>query len=83
MRICYMTNSSIPAKSANSIATIKICEAFTELENEVLLITRNTNCKIEDIYKLYGVKFKFKIKSIRNFKKFPLKFKYYLFSLFQ
>ncbi len=81
MRICYMTNSTIPAKSANTIAAIKICEAFTELKNEVMLITRNTNCKIEDIYKLYDVKSKFKIKSIKNFKKFPLKFKYYLFSL--
>jgi len=81
MRICYITNSTIPAKSANSIATIKICEAFTELNNEVMLVTRNTNCKIEDIYKLYDVKSKFKIKSLKNFKKFPLKFKFYLYSL--
>jgi len=80
MRVCYITNSSIPAKSANSIATVKICEAFTELKNEVMLITRNTNCKIEDIYKLYNVKFKFQIKSLKNFKEFPLRFKYYFFS---
>ena len=81
MRICYMTNSTIPAKSANSIATLKICEAFAQLNNDVLLITRNSNTRIEEIYKLYNIKFKFKIKSIKNFKDFPLKFKYYLFSL--
>ena len=75
-----MTNSAIPAKSANSIATLKICEAFAQLNNDVMLITRNSNSRIEEIYKLYNIKFKFKIKSIKNFKDFPLKLKYYLFS---
>ncbi len=81
MRICYITNSTIPAKSANSIATLKICEAFAQLNNDVMLITRNSNSRVEEIYQLYNIKFKFKIKSIKNFKDFPLKFKYYLFSL--
>ncbi len=81
MRICYLTNSGIPSTSANSIATVKICEAFTELKNEVILITRNIKSKNKDIYKFYDVKFKFKIKRINNFNEFPLGFKYYLFSL--
>ena len=34
MRICYLTNSGIPSTSANSIATVKICEAFTEYQLE-------------------------------------------------
>ena len=38
-----MTNSAIPSKSANSIATLKICEAFAQLNNDVMLITRNSN----------------------------------------
>ncbi len=76
-----MTNSTIPAKSANSIATLKICEAFAQLNNDVMLITRNSNSRIEEIYKLYNIKFKFKIKNIKNFKDFPIKLKYYLFSL--
>ncbi len=80
MRICYLTNSEIPSTSANSIATVKICEAFTELKNEVILITRNIKSKNKDIYKFYDVKSKFKIKWIKNFDKFPLGFKYYLFS---
>ena len=81
MRICYLTNSGIPSTSANSIATVKICEAFTELKNEVVLITRDIKSKNKDIYKFYDVKFKFKIKRIKKFNKFPLGFKYYLFSL--
>ena len=81
MRICYLTNSAIPSTSANSIATVKMCEAFTELKNEVTLITRNVENNNKDIFKFYNVKFKFKIKKIKNFNKFPLGIKYYLFSL--
>ena len=81
MRICYLTNSAIPSTSANSIATVKICEAFTELKNEVILITRNVKNNNKDIFKFYDVKFKFKIKKIKYFNKFPLGIKYYLFSL--
>lgn len=80
MRICYITNSAIPSKSANSIATAKICEAFAELKNDVILIIRNiTNSK--NIFRFYGIKHKFKIKKIKYFDKFPLGIKYYLFSI--
>ena len=81
MRICYLTNSAIPSTSANSIATVKMCEAFTELKNEVILITRNVKNNNKDIFKFYDVKFKFKFKKIKNFNKFPLGIKYYLFSI--
>ena len=81
MKICYLTNSGIPSTSANSIATVKICEAFTELNNEVILITRDITSKNKNIYKFYDIKFKFKIKRIKSFKEFPFGLKYYLFSL--
>ena len=81
MRICYLTSSAIPSTSANSIATVKICEAFTELKNEVILISRNVKNNNKDIFKFYDVKFKFKIKKIKNFNEFPLGIKYYFFSL--
>ena len=41
MRICYLTNSAIPSTVASSIQIVKICEAFSELNNEVILITTN------------------------------------------
>ena len=75
-----MTNSAIPS-TCNSIATVKICEAFTELNNEVILITRDITSKNKNIYKFYDIKFKFKIKRIKSFKEFPFGLKYYLFSL--
>ncbi|MDC0460782.1 glycosyltransferase [Candidatus Pelagibacter sp.] len=81
MRICYITNSAIPSTSANSIATVKICEAFVELKNEVILITREIKNQNENIFNFYNVRSKFKIVRIKNFKKFPLGFKYYLFSI--
>ena len=80
MRICYITNSAIPSTSANSIATTKICEAFSELKNEVILITRNIK-NSKDIFEFYDIKFKFKIKKIKNFNQFPIGIKYYLFSI--
>ena len=82
MRICYLANSTIPSSTANSIATMKLCEAFTELKNEVILITTNVKKKNENLYKFYDVKFKFKIKRIKHFTEFPLGFRYYLFSFF-
>ena len=82
MRICYLANSTIPSSTANSIATMKLCEAFTELKNEVILITTNVKKKNENLYKFYDIKFKFKIKRIKYFTEFPLGLRYYLFSLF-
>ena len=68
MRICYLANSTIPSSTANSIATMKLCEAFTELKNEVILITTNVKKKNENLYKFYDIKFKFKIKRIKHFR---------------
>ena len=82
MRICYLANSTIPSSTANSVATMKLCEAFTELKNEVILITTNVKKKNENLYKFYDIKFKFKIKRIKYFTEFPLGLRYYLFSLF-
>ena len=45
--------SAIPSTSANSIATVKICEAFTELKNEVILITRDFKNNNKDIFKFH------------------------------
>ena len=36
--------------AANSIATVKMCEAFSELKNEVILITRNVKNNNKDIF---------------------------------
>ena len=63
MKICYLSNSAIGSYYASSIQIVKMCEAFTKLGNEVVLISRkaaNKNIKKKNIFEYYDVKF-FKI----------------------
>ena len=82
MKICYLSNAAIPSSVASSIQIVKMCEAFSKLNNEVTLITINDfNANINFI-NYYNVKSKFILKRIKNFKSFPLGINYYLFSIF-
>ena len=81
MKIFYLSNNSFPAKIASSIQTVKMCEAFSYLKHDVTLVSPNTRKFSENIFKFYDVKNRFKIKKIKFFKKFPLGFNYYFFSL--
>ncbi len=78
MKICYLANTAMPSTNASAIQIAKMCEAFAELKNNVTLIT--TNASRGNIFDFYKIKTKFKFKKIQNFKKFPLGFKFYLFS---
>ena len=80
MKICYLANTAIPSTNASAIQIVKMCEAFSELKNNVKLIT--TNASSGNIFNFYKIKTKFNFKRIQNFKKFPLGFKFYLFSFF-
>ena len=81
MKICYLSNSAIPSSFASSIQIVKMCEAFSQLGNDVLLITTNVKKNNFDLFNFYNVKHKFSFKKIENFTEFPLGIKYYLFSL--
>ena len=80
MRICYLSNNDMPSKMANSIQTIKMCEAFAQNGNDVLLICPNSEKIKNSIYNYYDVKNKFNFIKLKRYKKFPLGFYYYLFS---
>ncbi len=80
MKICYLSNSALPSNYASSIQIVKMCEAFSEIGNDVVLISRGINNK-KKIFDFYNVKFKYLIEILDNFKKFPLGIKYYLFSI--
>ena len=81
MRICYLSNTAIPSSAASSIQIVKMCEAFSKLNNEVFLITTGV-IKSNLIYtKYYNIKKKFILERVISFSKFPLGFSYYLFSL--
>jgi glycosyltransferase involved in cell wall biosynthesis len=79
MRICYLANTAVPSTTASAIQIIKMCESFSKLKHEVLLITSNASDK--KVFDFYGVKSKFQIKKLKRYNKFPLGLKYYLFSL--
>ena len=79
MRICYLANSAVPSTTASAIQIIKMCESFSKLKHEVLLITSNASDK--KVFDFYGVKSKFQIKKLKKYNTFPLGLKYYLFSL--
>lgn len=64
MRILYLSDSSVPSYSANSIHVIKMCHAWACHGNEVTLIAKNTNAcvkGIRSVYHFYGVSHNFKI----------------------
>ena len=64
MRICYLSNSAIPSSNASSIAIVKMCEAFSELNHEILLITTNVKKFDANLFSFYNVKHKFFFKRI-------------------
>ena len=67
-RILYASKSIIPSRTANSIHVMKMCQAFADNGNEVILLAPNIASKyeknVEDIYEYYGVKKNFKIKKL-------------------
>ncbi len=68
MKIVYISNSTIPSKTANSIHVMKMCQAFAENGNQVTLLAphrkKSYEKGINDIYEYYGVKKNFVIKKL-------------------
>ena len=67
MKIIYLSTSTVPSKSANSIHVMKMCQAFAKGGHDVTLITQK-KAKTEFIsdYEYYGVQPLFKIKKYRS-----------------
>lgn len=59
--IAYFSNSLIPSNSANSVHTMKICAAFSEKFDNVILFSRTSEVHCDDKYKYYGVNPTFRI----------------------
>ena len=90
MKILYISNSTIPSKTANSINVMKMCQAFSENNHEVTLLAPDKKNEYQkevvNIYEYYGVKKKFSYKKtlVSRYKRrsFFLCFIYLFFSLF-
>ncbi|MFO7875607.1 MAG: glycosyltransferase family 4 protein [Desulfovermiculus sp.] len=65
MKITYLSSSTIPSRTANSIHVMKMCQAFAKNGHEVVLIApdkkNGLEQGVEDVYDFYGVDKCFKI----------------------
>ena len=81
MKISYIANSSFPSHVPSSLQIVKTCEYLSKKNNQVTLVIPNTPQSKISIFNFYDVNFKFNVIRMLRFKKFPLGFKYYLFSI--
>lgn len=81
MKIVYLSGSLIPSRLANSIQTMKMCQAFAKNGHEVVLLAPDlSNCEpdILDIYQFYGVEAVFRVDKL---KWFPIKGASYYYAI--
>ncbi len=66
MKILYISKSTIPSRTANSIHVMKMCQAFSDNGHDVILFAPQIKNKyekaVDDIYDYYGVKKNFQIR---------------------
>lgn len=67
MNIIYLSNSTIPSRTANSIHVMKMCQALALNGHHVTLLAPKRNSQepeVEDIFAFYGVKKCFQMKHL-------------------
>lgn len=68
MKIVYLSTSSIPSRTANSIHVMKMCQAFARIGHDVTLLAPDWKWNYEpnstNDFDFYGVEEKFRIKKI-------------------
>ncbi|HEC35059.1 MAG TPA: glycosyltransferase [Anaerolineae bacterium] len=68
MNICYIADSFVPSRTANSIHVMKMCQAYASLGHRVTLVLPNwydgIEPGVEDVYAFYGVRPEFTIRKI-------------------
>ena len=74
-KIIYLTNARLPTEKAHGLATVKICEAFADLDYEVTIISPILWRKNQkDVFSYYDIKKNFKIIKIFSIDLIPFKF---------
>ena len=60
MRIAYLASSRIPSRAANTVQTMKMCDAFTANGHSVTLYSqRSTDAPGASVFEFYGVESRF------------------------
>ena len=78
MRIVCISSSQIPSDRANSIQVMKVCQAFTQLGHEVILLVpgpKPAGLETEALKEHYGLQTLFKVEwlDVRTRRRFPWK----------
>jgi glycosyltransferase involved in cell wall biosynthesis len=55
VKIAYLSDSTIPSRTANSVHVMKMCQAFAKNGHEVVLFARRSEEQVGDEYSYYGV----------------------------
>ena len=76
MRIVCISSSQIPSDTANSIQVMKVCQAFTQLRHDVILLVpgpQPEDLKPATLQQHYGLSMLFKVEwlSVRTRRQFP------------
>lgn len=68
MEVHYISGSTIPSQSANSLQVMKMCEGFARNDCTVTLYCSDTHTNLSNdlIFEFYGITTRFKIKRIRS-----------------
>lgn len=83
MRLAYVSNSTIPSKTANSVHVMKMSSAFSaRVENYTLIVPDIYSGESIDVFGYYGVLNKFVISRLAYPTFIPGKAKLHLYSLF-
>ena len=65
MKLAYLSVSKLPSREANSIHSMKMCQAFVHTGHEVILIapdvSQGLECGVSDVFSFYGVERSFEI----------------------
>lgn len=67
MKLCYISDSIIPSRTANSIHVMRMCDAYASLGHQVTLMAPRWGLEdagVDDIYAYYGVRHPFAIRHV-------------------
>jgi glycosyltransferase involved in cell wall biosynthesis len=68
MKLAYLSSAKIPSREANSIHVMKMCQALSQLDHEVILLAPDVSDGLEpeisDLYDFYGVEKRFELQKL-------------------
>ena len=64
MKIAYLSGARIPSTAANSVQSVRMCEAFAALGHEVTLYARHGDEETPDLARRFGVEAPFRFVSL-------------------